>query len=348
MKGVLGLGYSILIRVFMPGAAFTLIFSPLAYSIALKLSGKISSLSKLKPGSFGDMAALFAIASLLSGGMLSLFDNYIYKIYEGIWFWPQRIKDVGEVFLKRRLKTWQDRMKKLKYGEPRYQKLRKKVDDFPLNEEGMPTVTLPTRLGNIIYEYEEYTWTRYRVVSPFYWYRLRLAVEADKKKEMDQVSAEADSMLYISFTFAFASFIYICLWISSFWIPPRLLLKSIFGIGFFSTWGFIYPTVGFILAYGLYRAALPIHRRNGEYYKSIFDTYGHLLRGEELGAPIVEMDPQLWNNLERRYWYLRRLLIKCEKCGNEFVPPKPLRNLLCSYCGDYPFKKKGDVRAERA
>jgi len=335
MKGVFGLGYSILIKVFVPGCIFVLAFSPLAYSIALKFGGKLSS--SLKPASFGDIVVFFVIASALTGGMLSLLDDYIYRLFEGIWFWPQSIRKVGEKFLKYRLRKWQDDMKKLDPQEPLYEKLRLKVRDFPLNDKGEHTVIRPTLLGNIIGEYEDYSWFRYRVVSRFYWYRLRLAIDGDKKKEMDQASAEADSMLYTSLALAFAFFVYLCLWISSFWIRPRFLLRSVFGFGFFSNWGFLYPLVGFILAYCIYRVSLPIHRRNGEYYKSLFDTRGYILQGGVQGAPIVEMDLRLWNDLERRWRYLRRLRIRCEKCNKEFVPPQPPRNLLCRHCGEYPF-----------
>lgn len=337
MKGVFALGYATLIRVFVPGFVFTLAVIPLANQVAVKW-GKVSAFQVLGTRDFGDGVLLFLTISAFTGAVFSLLDYYIYQLFEGVLFWPPPpFWSLARGWLKCRVSRWYEEAKqlernKLTRGE-KYDELWKKLKDFPMDEEGNPTVPLPSRVGNIIRAYEDYPYSRYRMESVLYWYRLRLLLKEDTKREMDQASAEADSSLFTVFALHVASATYLLASIGPF--IPRVGFPALL-----SWHGFIVSLIGFTIAQAFYRLSLPLHRRNGEYFKAMFDMYGSMLQGKVEGVPPVEMDQNVWSDLRRRWRYLQFLRIRCEYegCDELFVPSQPPRNVRCPKCGEYPFK----------
>src|SRR5207245_348216 len=97
-----------------------------------------------------------------------------------------------------------------------------------------------------------------------YWYRLRMLLTADESKEMDNSAAEADAVIYASFALVLAAVWYFALALTRFFwpylsggtpVPPEISPEAVVGIAL--------SGVLVVLAYPVYRLALPLHRAYG-------------------------------------------------------------------------------------
>jgi hypothetical protein len=126
---------------------------------------------------------------------------------------------------------------------------------------------MPTRLGNLTYEYELYPNCKYGLDSVFFFYRTWVSIDKDLRDELDRKQASVDGAFYLSFVLALAA-----LWFFGwFWIllaadsygesaqvlSPWLLGKRIEFAWALPTW-VNSPLSGIylVLPYGVYRLSL--------------------------------------------------------------------------------------------
>jgi hypothetical protein len=195
---------------------------------------------------------------------------------------------------------------------------------FPL-EKALPVARCPTLLGNILKSYEDYPDSRYGMDAGFYWPRLWLSLEDDKKKTVDTRWSMADGILYSSFGLALSAVVYFLLVAVNLGVIGlsflRLTQRTLIG-PFATGWDLILAITMLCVAYLAYRLSLPYHRQNGESFMALFDLYR-----DNLGA---------MRNLgveEKRKWdvtwgYLQYFNIHCE-CGK----PYSAILLTCFRCG---------------
>ena len=243
---------------------------------------------------------LGAIASVVLGGE-------IYKIYEGRILWPAQLTTLGVKIEGARVARLM-RQAKAASGDPtRYDELWFRLRAYPLDASGEPTAKRPTRLGNILAEYEEYPATRYGMDSVFYWPRLWLVVEKEKKEEIDGAWALADGLLVISAVSVVGAIGWLaaagCRALTSH--PTHLLFGSsaataVGGLGLL------------VVAAAAYRISLPFHRQNGEVFKSIYDLYrDKLVAMTRVGTK----ESATWEGI---WLYLQYLTIRCVRCGTTY------------------------------
>jgi len=189
---------------------------------------------------------------------------------------------------------------------------------YPLDDANQLTVRRPTLLGNILAGYEQYPDSRYGMDSVFYWPRIWMEMDKDKKEEIDGQWSMADGFLILSAI----SFVGGMLWI----------LESILaGVDVFpyalptdSAGGAAVGGLAWLVAgYVWYRLSLPFHRQNGEVFKAIFDLY----RGKIRKA--LKLKPQEKATWDATWSYLQYLRLVCPKCGTMNLPS----DQKCSKCG---------------
>lgn len=311
VEKVLMVRFPLLTRVLLPGLLGTAVLYPVIGWV----------LRQLPTGT--EMAwqilAAYAALVLVLGAFVSTLSGETYKIYEGRILWPAPL-------LRWALGRQQSRVEKLlraantatitqeKYNEIWYQ-----LRLYPVNEHGAPYATHPTLLGNILSGYEQYPANRYGMDSVFYWPRIWLQVEKDKKEEIDSQWSVADGFLTLSAISNLGG----ALWgLSSIALALGLVPAAMIPTG--SSAAALAGAAGWlVLAYGWYRLSLPFHRENGEVFKSIFDVYRTKV------WDVTSLRPE-----EREIWratwlYLQYLRLPCPNCGNlNFINVEQ-----CQYCG---------------
>jgi hypothetical protein len=176
-------------------------------------------------------------------------------------------------------------------------------------------------LGNILSGYEQYPLNRYGMPSVFYWPRLWLQVEPEKKDAIDGAWSIADGFLSLS-AVSFVGFVSwtIAAIIGSFEVLPsnhlplrQPILAFLAGLGWL------------VLGYAFYRLSLPFHRANGEVFKSLFDLYREKIRTL---TKLEAGEKEAW----RAAWgYLQYLRIRCP--NKECARLTPFATGTCTYCG---------------
>lgn len=307
MRAPFSFGYPFFLRSFVPGTLAIALCVPLvAYYFA----------PTLKDFGILDWIAIFSIGAIIVGVFVSLADDLIYRLYEGRIF--QRWWLHGK--LVRRLDSKiQNALKKAADAKGRdkvvYDEIWWWLRMFPVDRNGCRFASAPTTLGNIIKEYENYPKSRYGMDSIFYWYRLWLAINEDSRKAVDLVWAHADSVLYSSFVFLFFLVLYSLLTAGSLILMSwafcgRLAPTAVDYLPSLRTLCFL----TFISAGGTcfaYHFAIPLQRRIGEYFKSIFDVYRKEV-SELSDYETSEAERDTW---EKKWAYLQYLRVKCPKCG---------------------------------
>ncbi|MBV9302410.1 MAG: zinc ribbon domain-containing protein [Acidobacteriaceae bacterium] len=307
---VLMVQFPTLMRVVLPGLLATaVLYRVVAWALS-QLPGEL-------PYSW-ERIALYAALVFVLGALISTLSSEIYKVYEGRTFWPEKAFE----WARRRQAT---RIAKLRRAAEsatspsKYDELWYKLRIYPINDEGDPEATHPTALGNILAGYEQYPGNRYGMDSVFFWPRIWLQIEKDKKEEIDSQWSVADGFLILSAV----SFVGAVVWISeSVLVSLHLVHGTVLPIESASLTALL--GIGWLLlGYAWYRLSLPFHRENGEVFKSIFDLYRNKI------WDITCLRPQ-----ERETWYatwayLQYLMLKCPNCGTENAVSKQ----KCDSCG---------------
>jgi uncharacterized Zn-finger protein len=167
--------------------------------------------------------------------------------------------------------------------------------------DGSYVALAPTRLGNLIYAYEDYPYRIYGLDSVFFWYRIWLKLGKDTRDEIDNRQALVDSALYVSASLVICSALTLAYGVSAHFgvtlyaaQPPEWFLLSLTPI----------LLVGSFL---LYRASLYAHATYGEIFKSIFDVYGPDLKFSNIEEDLDHIESG--KMLPDRSWRLRNVAI---------------------------------------
>lgn len=258
-----------------------------------------------------------------------------YEVLEGRRLWPRPLYRAFTA-----LQGWRVKRLYQKAESTDDQQLRKelwsRLRPYPLDDEGRPCATHPTKLGNVLAGYEAYPLTRYGMDPVFYWPRIWMQVDAGKKKEIDSSWAVADGlvgMTGVSLLTAVAwLLVALAAWVAGY--PPASALLA-GALDALPTWVVAGRSGAELLATGLrelpasgssaaaarnaalawllgwllYRLSLPFHRANGELFKSVFDLYRDKL------TPMTEAGPEV-REVWRRVWlYLQYHQVECGACG---------------------------------
>jgi hypothetical protein len=183
---------------------------------------------------------------------------WLTKQFEGYWQW---IPVIGQRLANMRRKHYQDVLKKLESAD-RYETIYYR---FPFPDE--PEEVMPTRLGNILKNSEQYADKRYEMDAVLLWPRLYPVLPEGFIKILDGTKASLDFLLIISTLsglFALVTGIYLVVSHG----PWLLFLLCFAG--------------GWLVAYLAYLSALEAAVTYGQLIKSAFDLYKDALR-QQLG-----------------------------------------------------------------
>lgn len=278
MKFPFTFGPILIFRLFLPGLVFAIGLSPIMHPL---LGSFLSS---------GDLYIVFPLEVLFCGWFVVLLDGPIYAVYEGRKWWPSVL---WKTLVKReearldRLINATDRIDKKK-DYNRWIEAWVERSNFPIDDDGEQKVRYPTRLGNLIYEYENYPDRKYGIDGPFFWYRIWVSLDKDLRSELDNIQALPDSVLYMSF----------CLHCSGILSAVYAVLIAVSRIELMYIQNpehlIIVSTLCFSFGFIVYRLSLPAHRRFGEAFKAVFDQYRDKLLLQELSDQIdrLESNPE--------------------------------------------------------
>lgn len=300
-------------RVFLPGAlAFAILFPFIPFPAEL-MTGQFNAIWR-------PLALLVSLWVIALGALISALTGEIYKVYEGRILWPKRLfvscKARQQRLVKKLLEM--DETAKAAKDDSRRAEVWYRLRRFPSNDQGARYASHPTLLGNILAEYEGYPKSRYGMDSVFFWPRIWLAMDKEKKKEVDASWSVAAGFLNLS-AVSFGGGI---LWlvIAALRSVPRFRAHLPF-----SAWTI--PVAGglllLMLGYFFYRVSLPNHRAYGETFKAIFDLYRD---GISAMTNFGTNESAIW---EGTWAYLQYLLVSCTSCGTHFQLIKD----CCPSCG---------------
>jgi hypothetical protein len=304
---VLNIRFPVVMRVFFPGG--------LALAVLyVQAEALLKSLPEPLNGAWQRLV-LAAGAIFVLGVAVSAAANEVYKVYEGRSFWPRRLWEAAVRQQAKRVQRLLAEAKKLGTG-PQFDEVWYKLRIYPLNQNRVPEATHPTLMGNILAGYENYPWDRYGMDSVFYWPRIWLMMEKEKKEEIDSQWSLADGFLLLSAVSIVGGI---------FWMVEAAgKATEFFSIAIpFDSEGycFLAGIAWIALGYGFYRLSLSYHRDNGELYKAIFDLY----RGKVRSMMCLDPDDKLkWMAVWSYLQYLRYVEVPCPKCSisNKFAEKK--------------------------
>lgn len=277
----------LLFRLVLPGLILALVLWPAVVSIG---------------GAPVDSLLYLPVVALFGGWLLGLCDTQIYMLYEGRRYWPMRL-------LGRALRREQRRLRRLETSaerartsgdRQRYLEACSDIARFPLAPDGERYAAMPTRLGNLMYEYELYPSCKYGLDSVFFFYRIWVSIDKDLRDEIDRKQASVDGALYLSFVLALAA-LWFFVWFG------LLLAADSYGrsVQVLSPWllagesielAWALPTwvnlqlsgICLVLAYGVYRLSLYAHAQYGEFFKALFDQHRSRLQHQDLLEYLAE------------------------------------------------------------
>lgn len=264
------------------------------------------------------VALLIALAFvLLLGVIISAVSGGFYVVFEGRSLWPERLRTRGIAKQQHRVNRLMAAQQVIKSkNKAKYDEIWSKLRAYPTDDDKEdPYAAQPTLLGNILYAYEDYPRKRYGMDAVFYWTRIWMDMEAEKKQQIENAWSLADGFVSL----AAVSLIGGILWIVLGLLDAFDLSPARMPVG---GWTFL-AGIGFVmLGYIFYRTSLPFNRANGELFKSIFDLY----RGKaETMLKLKPNEKSLW---ESSWAYLQYGLIHCTSCGKYNV----IAASTCAHC----------------
>jgi hypothetical protein len=329
MKPSITIGYSLLVRTLLPGIVIAILSLPVVAFGAILISDVLYKLLA------GNILIYLSVATIGFGFTATFLDNYIYKVYEGYLLWPKWLLEIRTSCLDRKVRKETARAEALREEKPREcDKIWYWLRDFPLINDGDPGAVAPTKLGNIIYEYEEYPLSRYNMDPAFYWSRMWFIADENARKTFSSAESEASGIIYITFATFMLTGIYLVLTI----LQHTINLPAFYQVGSLEM-RFLQKYTLFLLFSGFvswltYIMALVLHRRSGDLYKALFDVHRNKV-SEVLGAIPIEKEHRKWDS----YWmYLNYLSVRCAKCGRVFYYEQE----VCPYCESTKYGRMKD------
>ena len=146
-------------------------------------------------------------------------------------------------------------------------------------------------------------------------YRLWLKLPKDVTDYLDLVWAETECLLHTSFIFLLSSLLYLLAFLL------KLLVTFVGGPASVNDIALAWPVVpllvmGALLStvafYLVYRLSIPLHRRNGEYFKSLFDVFRSEIQDM---TDISEEEMAKW---QKAWLYLQYRRLRCPHCQQSY------------------------------
>lgn len=241
---------------------------------------------------------IFFVITTGIGLLFLLLDRPIYMLVEGRRYWPARLWRLGIRLERRRLLNLHRVMRrcdrKRKSVNPEadqiadfdraYHEAAAQTADFPLDPVTlMPSVAWPTRLGNTIAAYEQYSGLKYGLDSIFYWPRIWVSIDNDLRNEVDGQQALGDGAIYSAVACFFSALIVLAhelLAIIRACVPGSCGTAS----------PLLWLAPGLLLAgYLLYRASIFAYQQFGEFFMALFDIHQNPL-SDNCAPTILDQD----------------------------------------------------------
>jgi hypothetical protein len=244
-------------RLFLPGLVLAMAGFPMIEKAVRALQ------------SDADAGVILLLSAIFFGWVVAILDMPIYVVFEGRRFWPRWLRE--HLIKSEEVRLARIRAKRAEARRAGDHNTVKELDiqefQFPLSEQGQPHAVYPTRLGNLITEYETYPSIKYGMDGVFYWYRIWLNIDKDLRTELDEQQSIVDGFLYLSFVFYLTCGIFLL----------YAMLHHFFGFGLFddlADWALICVAAASVLSgYTVYRFSLPSHMQYGELFKATFDCF---------------------------------------------------------------------------
>lgn len=310
------LGPDLFIRTLLPGVVvFTVFFDPIIHPLMHGF---------WDPLEFSDTLLVCFLCGLLVGFLFMICDLYIYQVLEGTRFWPESLRkwkyeriqknfqkldqELKGLIDQKKEKSIQMSTTELNELSLKISRLSARVREFPptYDRENFTRryPAYPTRFGNVLCEYEDYSLNRYGIHMMVFWNHLSQLLPEGTRKELGFEGAVSDLCVYL----CFANLIYVLVgpaalllqresWVivSNYTIPAKSLLCLI---------------LSFLAFKFLYELSLSQHKNYGRLVKSVFDLYRGKL-AEELDIEIkktyfsskdeLEEERALWKRYQDYY-----------------------------------------------
>ncbi len=275
MKLPFSFSLKFIFRLLLPGFVATLSFVPVLQTV----------LKWLRVAFPIEWAFLLACVAL--GWLFVVLDMQIYMLFEGRRYWPRPVRRLFLRLERSRLRRVELTIQRTQgSSHRRYVEASVEIRRFPMNRDGRYTVSAPTRIGNLISAYEDYSLRIYGMDAVFFWPRIWLKLEENQRKEIDDQQALADSVVYSSAATYLAGLtcgLYALLqWLLN---QPSELLPgpaALLGLGLSCLSG----------GYLLYRIAIHIQANFGETFKAVFDNFHDQLDMSSVVADIRKTWPE--------------------------------------------------------
>lgn len=261
MKLPFTFGSQLIFRLALPGLLLALVLLPPLQVISEQIAPTI------------EIGVVFPVFAVLAGLFMVLLDMPIFMVFEGRRYWPSWLKKKFLASEKRRLERLRNARAKAKNEGDNLTATEKAIEifKFPLNEDsGKPHAVYPTRLGNLMHEFETYPTIKYQMDGVFYWYRIWLGLDKDLRDDLDEQQAVVDSAVYICFIIYFSAILFavygLIEWYTFCDLLPVLPMLPWWGVslGAFAIW---------ITGWFFYRVfVLPPYAQYGNYFKAMFDS----------------------------------------------------------------------------
>lgn len=309
--------FPMLMRVLLPGALATTVLYPfLPFPAGIF---HVKTLDELEQ----NWLPLLALAALVfvSGALIAALNGQIYQLYEGRNYWPARLLSWRTAREQARVNKLQALTNQGHSSDPRVDAKRSEAMDvlraYPTRNK-VPYAARPTLLGNILAGYEQYPFDRYGMSSIFYFTRIWMEVEKEKKDAMDSTWSIADGFLSMSAVAMAGGVVWIVAALLNGFDIIDLVPLGDWDVAMLGGAGWL------VLGYCLYRISLPFHRQNGEVFKSIFDLYRDKVWKM---TKIEDGEIDAWLTAWRYYQFGR--LLTCPRCRATGQSP----GRACNRCG---------------
>ncbi|MEU3772033.1 hypothetical protein AB0F11_02240 [Streptomyces sp. NPDC032472] len=196
-KGVLAGGWALLVGWLLPTAINVTLFIVL---VMPSLQGKGYS-AKAVEDSAGDVWLVIG-AVIMAGLLLNALQTPLYRMLEGYLFWPQWAHDFGRWLQKKRRARLDKKVGKLQkaINEGKSRALRLGITEekralYPVDEDQVA----PTRLGNAIRQFEEYSFNRYQLDTQTLWYEISAVAPKEVSRQGDVARSTVDLFVCLLF-----------------------------------------------------------------------------------------------------------------------------------------------------
>jgi hypothetical protein len=206
----------------------------------------------------------FTLLTILMGWFIIISDMFIYMVFEGRRYWPKIIKQYLLALEAERLVRLRKIIESKDLDKSKYIEANNEIKKFPI-EEGEYTVKYPTRIGNLIAEYEGYPSRNYGMDPIFYWPRIWLTLNKDVREELSSQQALADSGLYSTAALYSSSLLYlIYASLKLLKIPCTIKMPEAYILLFIALLGILIGRI-------IYIVSIHIQSQFGDTFKSVFD-----------------------------------------------------------------------------